>query len=416
VAKSWNGVAAMATPRMLHTATLLNNGKVLVVGGTTKNGTPSAPTITHASAEIYDPVANTWSPAAAMSAPRSGHTATRLADGTVLVVGGVNASGALATAERYDPATNSWSSAGTLTAPRDGHTATILLNGQVLVIGGQGVSSTERYDPATNSWSSAGQLSGPRGSHTATLTTMGEVLVAGGVGPDGFLASSERYYPDKNSWIVGSKMAGPRSTAAVLVNGMILVVGGWSATENALATAEIYNDGPPGQCFYETGHCMSYDFNEHWYAHGRLAINGFPLSEVFSEQLEDGKVYRVQYFERVRMEYHPEVADPQYRVQLGQFGRHIHPAEPAATPLQGGRYLNETGHNIVGDIRGYWEKNGSLAQFGYPLTEEFNETLADGKVYQVQYFERARFERHPENGPDNYILLGQFGRVVLGGR
>jgi hypothetical protein len=335
----------------------------------------------------------------------------------VLVVGGVNASGALATAERYDPATNSWSPAGTLTAPRDGHTATILLNGQVLVIGGQGVSSAERYDPATNSWSSAGQLSGPRGSHTATLTTMGEVLVAGGVGADGFLNTSERYYPDENRWIVGSKMAGPRSiAAAVLVNGMILVVGGWSATENALAAAEIYNDGPPGQCFYETGHCMSYDFNEYWYAHGKLAIIGFPLSDVFSEQLEDGKVYRVQYFERVRMEYHPEVADPQYRVQLGQFGRHIHPAEPAATPLQGGRYFNEPGHNIVGDVRGYWEKNGSLAQFGYPLTEEFNETLADGKVYQVQYFERARFERHPENGPDNYILLGQFGRVVLGGR
>ena len=108
----------------------------------------------------------------------------------------------------------------------------------------------------------------------------------------------------------------------------------------------------------------------------------------------------MQYFERVRLEYHPENAAP-YDVLLGQFGRRIHggadpPLPPPTGPLPADRvYFAETGHNVAGAFFTYWDANGGLAQFGYPLTEEFDEVLEDGKTYRVQYFERARFEHHP---------------------
>jgi len=130
------------------------------------------------------------------------------------------------------------------------------------------------------------------------------------------------------------------------------------------------------------------------------------------ETLEDGKQYQVQWFERVRMEYHPEVADPQYQVLLGQFGRKIHPADPAVVATPGQRFFPDTGHNLGSDFLTYWMAQGGLTQFGYPLSEEMQETL-DGKTSTVQYTERARFERHPENQPPYTVLLGQFGRLLL---
>jgi len=71
---------------------------------------------------------------------------------------------------------------------------------------------------------------------------------------------------------------------------------------------------------------------------------------------------------------------------------------------------------LSGSFLNYWQANGGLAQFGYPISEEFSERLEDGKSYVVQYFERARFEHHPENQPPSDLLLGQFGRRILGGR
>jgi hypothetical protein len=176
---------------------------------------------------------------------------------------------------------------------------------------------------------------------------------------------------------------------------------------------------PSGQCagriFPETGKCVNEPFLSYWNAHGALPINGYPISDEFMETLEDGKSYKVQYFERVRMEHHPE-NQPPYDVLLGQFGRQIHPADPPAPPIPGATYFNETGHNLAGGFLVYWNANGGLAQFGYPISEEFAETLEDGKQYVVQYFERARFEWHPENPPPYDVLLGQFGRRILGNR
>ena len=172
--------------------------------------------------------------------------------------------------------------------------------------------------------------------------------------------------------------------------------------------------GPPAQeCFAATGQCIGGGFLDRWRATGGTAINGLPLSGEFRQKLEDGNEYTVQYFERVRMEYHPENPAP-YDILLGQFGRAIHPADPpvAADP-QAPRFFPATGHNISGQFFGYWENYGGVAQFGLPLTEEITERLEDGKEYRVQYFERARFELHPENQYPYNVLLGQFGRQIL---
>jgi hypothetical protein len=126
------------------------------------------------------------------------------------------------------------------------------------------------------------------------------------------------------------------------------------------------------------------------------------------------------------MEYHPENADPQDQVLLGQFGRRIlredyvramgatYEGATAPVPGSGPYYFPQTGHTIAPRFREYWERNGGLAQFGYPITEErFDGLGGTAGCCTTQYFERARFEWHPENAPEDRILLGQFGRRVL---
>jgi len=173
--------------------------------------------------------------------------------------------------------------------------------------------------------------------------------------------------------------------------------------------------------FPETGQTVGPPFLADCEAHGGLGLNGYPLSPAFTATLEDGRPYLVQYFERVRLEHHPENAAP-YDILLGQFGRRIlagiagAPTAPAI-PRPDYAYFASTGHNVRPAFFAYWERNSGLAQFGLPLGEEFAETLEDGRSYTVQYFERARFEWHPEHAGTPYeVLLGQFGRRILGER
>jgi len=137
----------------------------------------------------------------------------------------------------------------------------------------------------------------------------------------------------------------------------------------------------------------------------------------------------MQYFERARFELHPENAPPA-DVLLGQFGRRVLSGDyhgdaaryqlaiaPVA-PSGQGRYFPEAGHNLSGHFLAYWEQHGGLARFGYPITDERTDGLADasptGHLYTTQYFERARLEYHPENAGTPYaVLLGQFGRRIL---
>jgi hypothetical protein len=178
-------------------------------------------------------------------------------------------------------------------------------------------------------------------------------------------------------------------------------------------------------CFAETDQCTQGRFLDYWTANGGLARNGFPLTGERRELLEDGNEYAVQYFERVRLEYHPQNPPP-FDVLLGQFGRQAfrnrfnydvvgyQAAIAPVAPRPDAAFFPETGHNIDPLFLAYWEANGGLAQFGYPLGEAFEEYLpAIPPLHRVQYFERARLEYHPRNAAPYDILLGQFGRGAL---
>ena len=172
--------------------------------------------------------------------------------------------------------------------------------------------------------------------------------------------------------------------------------------------------------FAETGKTVQGRFLRYWDAHGGLSQQGFPVSGEMQERSQaDGKLYAVQYFERAVFEYHPENAAPS-DVLLSLLGTFAYREKyPDGAPGQGAstsnpRMFPETGKTLGGRFREYWERNGGLAQQGYPISEEFKETSAlDGKVYTVQYFERAVFEYHPENEPPNDVLLSQLGKYRL---
>lgn len=170
----------------------------------------------------------------------------------------------------------------------------------------------------------------------------------------------------------------------------------------------------PEACFQETGFCVRGRFLDYWQTNGGLTLNGFPLTDERREILEDGNEYTVQYFERVRLEYHPE-NQPPHDILLGQFGRRVaggYMADPSK-PQPGRVFFPETSHNLFARFLEYWQENGGLARFGYPISEEYSQRLEDGQFYTVQYFERARFEYHPDNSRPYDVLLGQFGRRIL---
>jgi hypothetical protein len=172
------------------------------------------------------------------------------------------------------------------------------------------------------------------------------------------------------------------------------------------------------RCFPETGECLRGAFLDYWFTHGGLSRFGLPVTGELSEELEDGKTYTVQYTERARFELHPENRGKESYVLLGRLGvdlaegRSEEAFEPVP-PCDGCEllYFSQTGHHIGREFRAYWEANGGIPVFGYPLSEAFEErSPTDGKTYLVQYFERNRLEYHPENeGTPFEILLGLLG-------
>jgi RHS repeat-associated protein len=187
-----------------HTATLLLDGRVLITGGQNAGALSSAEGFNAQTVVIfkpaYDPEAGTFTVLPnGLVTPRWDHTATVLADGRVLITGGRNGTGGLASAEVFDPVTDTFTAlTGTLTTPRAGHTATLLPDGRVLLIGGDGgsgaLATAEAFDPALSSFSPlATGLGTPRMNHTATLLPTGRVLITGGQNVTGILASTELY-------------------------------------------------------------------------------------------------------------------------------------------------------------------------------------------------------------------------------
>ena len=190
---SFTQTGSMVVGRLLHTATLLQNGKVLIVGGALTSASDPVTT-----AEVYDPATGIFTLTGAMATARERHTATLLADGTVLIVGGTTFTGTgnlhpTATAEIYDPTTGLFSATGSVAEARTFHTAALLPNGKVLVAGGGDENSTaEIFDPATGTFSITGGMEIGRSGHTATLLPNGSVLVVGG-GIFAGLATAELY-------------------------------------------------------------------------------------------------------------------------------------------------------------------------------------------------------------------------------
>jgi hypothetical protein len=183
---SFSATGAMSTSRFAHTATLLHNGKVLITGGFS-NSDSFASTQALLTAELYDPTTGSFNPTGNMGTPRAGHTATLLENGNVLVSGGLMsmvATAVVPSAELYDPATGTFTPTGSMAEAREEHTATLLPDGRVLIVGGNSVTDTltsaEIYDPLTGSFAVTGFMGAPRSTHTATLLPDGTVLVAGG--------------------------------------------------------------------------------------------------------------------------------------------------------------------------------------------------------------------------------------------
>jgi hypothetical protein len=247
-------VAGPARPRAAHTATLLSDGRVLLAGGCDSDGCTAAATAP--SAEIYVP-GRGFEPGPPMRQPRDGHTATVLRDGRVLFVGGFSREGAppLASAELFNPATGTFEAAGELATARGGHVAALLPDGRVLIAGGwtgprRYTASVEIFDPADLSFTAAAPMGRARHAAVASTLTTGEVLVSGGQDAPGHgLNTAELYDPARRRWQPTAPMASPRfkHAAVVRADGRVLILGGTTDDEQILAGVEVYD--PPTRSF-----------------------------------------------------------------------------------------------------------------------------------------------------------------------
>lgn len=258
---TWQTTGDLVQGRRGHQATLLDDGRVLVAGGIADGQLL-------ATAELYDPASGQWSQSGDMKRPRLGHSLTVLPDGRVLAVGGTTLEGAEGSggaqtvrpdgsAEIFDPSSGSWTEAATMDDARFEHTATLLADGRVLVAGGLGLDgdqlvplqTAELYDPAAGAFLGASNLAEARGNHAAARLPDGSVLVVGGAGGpagDSVLPSAEIFEPRHGRWVSVDSMAEPRrgATASPLEDGRVLVFGGETASAGArrsLVTAEIFD-------------------------------------------------------------------------------------------------------------------------------------------------------------------------------
>jgi hypothetical protein len=254
---------SMNEARAFHTATLLQNGQVLVSGGLCR-ACSSSPL---AEAELYNPSTGTWTVTGSMSTPRFNHTATLLANGEVLVVGGANVSAdgnavALASAEIYNPATGTWSTTGNMSVAREGPGAALLQNGEVLVAGGititqcgsgctddDGTTIAELFNSSTGEFTATASLNHPRGDAPLTLLQNGDALIAGGDAPDD--CTSETFSSGHWSLTSLAFCGVSGDSAALLSNGdVVIAISGdpgqfynpstnvWKATEPDSSSAE----------------------------------------------------------------------------------------------------------------------------------------------------------------------------------
>ncbi len=207
-----------------------------------------------------------------------------------------------------------------------------------------------------------------------------------------------------------------------------------SSVSVAAAQPTTEPDEPRDDCtfFDETSQNLCDVFEEYWDAHGGLPIFGMPITDAAPEEnLDTGEVYETQYFERERLEHHPDLEGTPYEVLLGRIGNEVLLEMgvdwwefPQADPGDD-HYFEETGQAIAPEFYDYWSSHGldfgddgvsfreSLALFGYPISPPQVETNPDGDTVLTQWFERARFEHHPDNDEEHQVLLGRLGAELL---
>lgn len=243
----WSSTGPMTEVRALHTAVLLSDGKVLVLGGTACADFDGCPLF---SAELYDPDTETWTATQPTTAGGWGRPATLLDDGTVLVVGGSIGSLSqdnlepIGFAELYDPITGQWSATDPLVQALVNQTATALLDGTVLVVGNS--TTALLYHVASGQWTTTPSMAGIRVGHTATRLPDGKVLIAGGMAGTGSSALAELYDPAAGAWIATGDMVEGRiyHTAAPLADGRVLVMNGVDSVIDRgvpLTSVELYD-------------------------------------------------------------------------------------------------------------------------------------------------------------------------------
>jgi hypothetical protein len=210
---------------------------------------------------LYDPITGGFTVAGAMTSARDAHTATRLADGTVLLAGGIDGVSVSATAEIFDPATSSFRATGSMSAGRVFHTSVLLPNGKVLIAGGFNgsyLSSAELYDPSTGLFSETFPMNAARSGHTCALLSDGTVLITGGMNSSGYLNSAEIFDPiERRFRLTNGIMTTARAwhTASMVSDSTdhtkdrVLVAGGTDGS-TILASAELYD--PSSQQFSKT--------------------------------------------------------------------------------------------------------------------------------------------------------------------
>ncbi len=221
-------IGKLSEARAAHTATRLNDGRILIAGGMERNG------VFFDDADIFDPRTNTFAKAKnRMSIKRVSHTATLLLDGKVLIVGGWSNRLPETSAEIYDPKTETFTSVGNTHRRRSGHSATLLDNGKVLIAGGfdghEHLSEAEVFDPQNNSFTLIGKMRNARSVHAATKLADGRILLTGGEASRGQILSSAEIFDPKTikfSLTKAMSVARYKHDSILLASGRVLIFGG----------------------------------------------------------------------------------------------------------------------------------------------------------------------------------------------
>ncbi|HEY5487283.1 MAG TPA: kelch repeat-containing protein [Candidatus Limnocylindrales bacterium] len=405
---TFSATGSMTVARFEDTATLLSDGRVLVAGGWTGGNVASGQLTPLSSAELYDPKTGAFSATGSMTIARSVHTAARLADGRILVAGGVDANGAAsASAELYDSKTGKFSAAESMSDARIFATATALSDGVVLIAGGgaggqTGLASAELYQPSPaaapsptplSHFSPTGSLAMGRFDGTAILLSDGRVFIAGGQDVEGGGSDTpELYDPKTGSFSPTDAMLWPTisPTVAQLPDGRVLVAGGIGSAGTVLKRdyiAELFD--PKTGKFSQTGSLKvpRYDEAGVALADGRVLLAGGAITEL---AVDNGNYYPGDSKAVASAElYNPKTGTLSLTGSMT-----IARDGPTATRLEDGQVLIAGGSDVsvaggakpVASAELYNPKTGSFTATGSMGTARYGATatlLADGRVLMV---------------------------------